>query len=676
MKNNVNITKKHWTSLLFLILLKGSLLSQIYQGDRVYYLPCYNCDGSLGNSGLYNYSTVKSDFENADVTSDYGPRNAGADATKFHLGLDLKKITQQKGDAILSNKTGTIELIRVQNLTDDDENQAVQETGLKYIVFSEEGGNTYGYLHIFENGLIDEENGMRVGNFVLKKTQEGHWAIIDLINCRAISDYPGDIVTYSTNCTKNGNQTNTYETVNEIGADAPIGPIGMSNKKKPAKLHLHLSYLESGNNPGNTTSSVDPWTVIEHPKTFFSEEIKTEHSSNWWKIEPKYAGNTKNTLLLKHEMVGVSYVGSNHYSNVCMNEEELEILVKNKDNSTAGFKTIEGLLHESKFIINPAGSKIIYPSYAWLTDKWGSPSRTGVDPHAYTGSSQEPYDNYYFADFYTRIHKLCSRDEKNKESDLLLAKYPWDARMVDGNYELMTRITNVRKDPVGLPQNPLPTFKIDNFKPFVKGVNVYFKDSDDNVKVYERYWGESDQTNSGIQLGKRLEKGITSIPSLIESRTVEVNVLTSEPMASVIVNFPNTPVYQSGDLVATALNAEKTQWKVTYTPFVYLNQCYDLIIKGQDLNGNQVLDLPSPTSCDDNFPKNAKVPIRNGDNSWINDWSNSGQDKVHKFRLKECGSGFVANVQDRSTVTSCIEADEVSYDITYSNAGQANGQIT
>jgi hypothetical protein len=214
----------------------------------------------------------KSDFENADVTSDYGPRNAGKDKSKFHLGLDLKKITQQKGDAILSNKTGTIKLIRVQNLTDDDENQAVQETGLKYIVFSEENGNTYGYLHVFENGLIDEENGMRVGNFVLKKTQEGHWAIIDLINCKAISDYSGDIVTYSTNCTKNSNQTNTYKTANKIGADAPIGPIGMSNKKEPAKLHLHLSYLESGNNPGSTTSSIDPWTVIEHPKTFFQKK--------------------------------------------------------------------------------------------------------------------------------------------------------------------------------------------------------------------------------------------------------------------------------------------------------------------------------------------------------------------------------------------------------------------
>lgn len=248
--------------------------------------------------------------------------------------------------------------------------------------------------------------------------------------------------------------------------------------------------------------------------------------------------------------------------------------------------------------------------------------------------------------------------------------------MVDGNYELMTRITNVRQDPVGLPQNPLPTFKIDNFKPFVKGVNVYFKDSDDNVKVYERYWGESYQSISGIKLGKRLEMGITSIPSFTESRTVEVNVLTSEPMASVTVNFPNVPVYPSGDLVATADNAERTQWKVTYSPYVYLNQCYDLIIKGEDFNGNQLLDLPSPSTCDDNSPKNVRVPIRNGENSWINNWSSSGQDNVHKFRLKECGSGFVSNVQDRSTVTSCIEADEVSYDITYSNSGQKNGQLT
>jgi hypothetical protein len=676
LKNHNNL----WITFLFLIFAKGGLRCQIiYPGDKVYFLPCYNCDGSLGNSGLYNYGTVKTDFENADVTSDYGLRNTGIDgATQFHLGLDLKKSTQQKGDAILSNTSGTINLIRVQNLKNDDENLEDQETGLKYIVFTENNGKTYGYLHIFENGLIDNENGMRVGNFVLKKTQEGHWAIIDLIKCKAISRYSGETVTYSTNCTSNSNQSNAYVTDNDISADDPIAPIGTSNKKKSIGLHLHLSYLESGNNPGSSTNSVDPWTVIKHPKTFFSAEIKTEHSSNWWKIEPKYAGNTKNTLLLKHEMVGVQYVGSNHYSNVCMNEEELEILVKNKDNSTAGFKTIEGLLHESKFIINPAGSKVIYPSYAWFTekDKWGSPSRTGVDPHAYTGSSQKHYDNYYFADFYTRIHKLCSRDEKNKESDLLLAKYPWDARMVDGNYELMTRITNVRQDLVGVPQNPLPTFKIDNFKPFVKGVNVYFKDSDDNVKVYERYWGESYQSISGIKLGKRLEMGITSIPSLIESRTVEVNVLTSEPMASVTVNFPNTPVYQSGDLVATALNDEKTQWKVTYSPFVYLNECYDLIIKGQDFNGNQLLDLPSPTSCDDNSPKNARAPIRNGDNSWINDWSNSGQDKVHKFRLKECGSGFVSNVENRSTVTSCIEADEVSYDITYSYPGQKNGQLT
>lgn len=672
MKNTVNITKNHLATLLFLLLLKGSLSSQtIYPGDAVYFMPCNNCNGSPDNNGLFVYGP-KTNFDNANVTSDYGPRNTNIQgASKFHLGLDFFKATQ-KGDAALSIQPGIVDLIKIQN-TAGDEYQDGDESGLKYVVINS-GGKIYGYLHFFENGLIDNEIGMRVGNFVLKKTQEGHWAIIDLINCRAISNHSGETITYSTSCTKNGNQTNTHETVKEIGADAPIGPIGTSSKA-PVGPHLHLSYMESGNNPGNTTNSVDPWTVIEHPKTFFSEEIKTEHSSNWWKIEPKYAGNTKNTLLLKHEMVGVSYVGSNHYSNVCMNEEELEILVKNKDNSTAGFKTIEGLLHESKFIINPAGSKVIYPSYAWLTDKWGSPSRTGVDPHAYTGSSQKPYDNYYFADFYTRIHKLCSRDEKNKESDLLLAKYPWDARMLDGNYELMTRITNVRHE-FEVTQNPLPAFKIDNFKPFVKGVNVYFKDSDDNVKIYERYWGESDQTISGIQLDKKKEKGITSIPAINESRTFEVNVLTSEPMASVTVNFPNTPVYQSGDLVATASNAEKTQWKVTYSPFVYLNQCYDLIIKGQDLNGNQLLDLPSPTSCDDNFPKNAKVPIRNGDNSWINDWSYSGQDKVHKFRLKECGSGFVANVQDRSTVTSCIEADEVSYDITYSNAGQANGQIT
>ena len=156
---------------------------------------------------------------------------------------------------------------------------------------------------------------------------------------------------------------------------------------------------------------------------------------------------------------------SDGYTNVTMNADNVAILLQKANSNT--FDEIIGPHYSSRISMGARDDSPITPwSSAVFNTRhkagFGSWTRTGIKPFAHNDVitpidlRNEPYDDYFFSDFYTRIHK----NDHKKFSDT-----PINARYNDGAYKIKPTLTNVRDELFTIPAIDLT---IDNFPPYLE----------------------------------------------------------------------------------------------------------------------------------------------------------------------------------------------------------------
>jgi hypothetical protein len=138
-------------------------------------------------------------------------------------------------------------------------------------------------------------------------------------------------------------------------------------------------------------------------KIALNSDIEPITFSNWNNNNIKYPGNDENTFSLRTTMDNAQQgIDSSRYSNVAHNLDEIQIMIKNKFQSE--FKLVEGPHYRSEFSLHAQLNTPLYPNN--LHDHYGDQYTTGASPSAYRDNvGFRPFDNYYYANFITRIHK-------------------------------------------------------------------------------------------------------------------------------------------------------------------------------------------------------------------------------------------------------------------------------
>ncbi len=368
------------------------------------YTDCGGCPQNMNtndsiNHPLYNYG-INQAWQTGHIESDFDLRRATGNS-RWHKGLDLRNhgagADMQRGDAIVSPETGTIVNLEGENY--------------KYIII--DGANyDFGYGHIFSHNEVSSTVSWRSGNFVLT-LDEGNQngineqpAIVNLNTCIAYSTINGrNVILPSNHC------QDTLVTTNTVLVGAEIAPIGGSrtNNTLDFPVHLHLYKFRNPNMAISNANCMDPLVDILHPNTphdiyvTFNQNIESDTFSNWSQVNLNYPGTNFNTISVRSRMHGaIAGIDSSRYTNVVQNLDSLSILISYMDINSP--EPIYVPNWRSEFLMAAKRNTTLYPSN--LHDHYGNQNTTGISPYAYRDNTLfKPYDNFYFADFVTMLHK-------------------------------------------------------------------------------------------------------------------------------------------------------------------------------------------------------------------------------------------------------------------------------
>lgn len=641
------------TTFLLFLLIGGLATNLTAQAPK--YAKYRNYRGLV--NGLHTYNIDDVVFPNDMVADDYGPRIGD----RWHSGIDYNApggIDQNDlGDLILAIEGGKV-----------SSTSNVNTSGLKWITI--EGVHNIAYEHIGRCGPISINNGQLTGGCRIKNLDitpqvlTDDWAIIFQINgnYHAIGPINNSKVTFN----DEAGVSRTLLVSNTVAQGAPVAPLGNSCKSPPYDPHAHIqgmSQLKIGNTPINIGGSIgDIYSknileYVTHSSPPYSLTLEQKNLPNG--ISPVYPGDIKTPLKAHVVLSGES---GKRYNSGIMDVEAVEFKIKNALHSD--WQNIKGP-NFNRFQFGGRMDKGVVPKnfrQSTIGSTIGSWGVSGMDPHAYL---TDPFDNFYFNEFYARIHK-----DDPTNGTLKAALYPWDSRYMDGNYTLKVAVTNANDQ---WPDNWSggDDFKIDNFKPFIHGVRVEIDDliptPFSRERVYSRYWEVQNTAPSKIKIGARSQG---SVKGDVHNKQIIVNVLLSESMSNVQASIPDL---QTNWKNGVALDDEKKKWLFTFSPYDLWDNCYEIEFKGQDLNNNQILDLPAPLFCAGGDGLTATVPKRNGASTWDNAHA-QGIDEVHRFYIGPC--------EERPEAVSespCPEREMIQYSVVHTlkaSSGSGTGKIT
>lgn len=634
-----------------------------YEGLQVQYKVCDGCSCSkTGNDGinsLFTYGQATS-YITHDVTSDFDLRNEPG-ASRWHKGIDYSRPSvftdgcggdDDIGDALLAIESGTI--IRLNG-----------GAGFKYMAISGTSGNILGYGHIFRKKTTVAYQ--KSGNFVLKALNQlvggqVHYAIIDL-GANPVKAYSDVVGTPASPVTVTF-EGQTYNATNIVSAGDMIAPIGSSIDGASIGVagHLHLYRFRAGSTVSDANCA-DPWQVVAHPLTnydlLYSNQLSDPGGSDiWGQFIPKYNQNGKNYLKVRAKMKapngGLAVAGGadDRYENVAMNLDKVRVLLK-KEGETSSPTEIRGDRYMSKFELGARMATARYPTNL-PTMAYGNYTTTGVNPYSYkSGVEFKPYDDFYFCDIQTRIHNGDTYTGPMQYADM-----PNNARYNDGNYQMTISVTDVRNAP--LVSSPI-NFTLDNFKPYIRKVNVNLNGAETYQGVWESNEGSLTVANDGsMNLAKRSAAvGTTG--------TLQVVVYSSEPLNNLSLTLNNGAATNG-----VPSTIDPLRWTFTYPAFGSNSaSCYDMEFTGTDKSGNGLFDITSTTQngC---FGGNVNIPRRIA-TAGTNQWSMLhayGLDKVHNFCLAPCSS-----FTPKSSSSTCLQPSDVTV-TTHPPSGGINLSVT
>ena len=405
-----------------------------------------------------SYDSPKINFITKNITSDFGLRR---DASLFHRGIDYSVLTgdDDMGYRLITPVTGNVKKIH----------------GTNYIILVIDGpnNNDFGYGHIFDkSNLFDYDTKGMVLLYVDGKP--GTKAILNL-NSNPISAIGPEIGTVTYN-----DVVYPVGTFVSAGTDvAPMGNSGIDN------VHLHLYLCEDPIINPNTilNNAKNPLQFINHEETNYDITINALNNLSEYGQNVFMAGDLTGSIKVQVRMAGAN--NGSIYTNHVMDIEKVHLYIKKYGQNDNDYKLILGNNFESKIVLGGRMDNARYPSGNSSYDiasAFGSITRTGIEPFAY---KLYPYDNWYFSDIYTRIHK-----NDNFTGSLKLAACNAEARYSDGVYFIKPRAFRIDNTEAVNPANPNNNTPkqiiIDNFRPYI--ANVKIKEYGATDFKYNRGW--------------------------------------------------------------------------------------------------------------------------------------------------------------------------------------------
>lgn len=644
---------------------------------------CQECSNTLGNNhntsmtipqGGFNYNAPQ-DMESRNVASDFGRR--GAPVSRWHMGVDINSQDETEGgnadagDHILPIETGTVTAIKNLGATD----------GLKFIVI--EGNHIFGYGHLFfdTNNANFPTGGQKCGDMILKKMDgdlSDEYAIIYNPTGGVPTAYSIAVGTVTHPDVNGGLPLTTTNQVTNL--NIPIASMGNSGGN--FGIHLHL-YSFTINDPGmndvflNATYSAnnhvrtakDPLQIIEHDEPNYTVTINTD---NLTYVETIGNSEEYSSIRVRCEMEGEN--SGTTYDDAVMNIDDVELFIKQKDESDDTYTYIRGVWLDSKIshgAVLAMGNEEAtdrYPSpgfpshnghvnqtgdfpfrgvdIAHPNDTYGRGGRdiSGINPSAYSGN---PCDDFYFSDIKLRIHK----DDNYNDTQIDYALVNQDARYPDGVYHLRAKATTVRgvehySDKVTPPLTPPDPveIKVDNFRPYITYLKIEELAGNSPTLLYEADWiSNGDFLCYGIQ-----DSPTGNIKTVTDaSSDILITLETSEAMTDVSLKVDDTGNGQgfymtasNGDplpmtLLNSAINDDKWQITIPYEEFPeFANGVQTLHITGHDKATTLNNLLGFSNNNGNNCLDDTQLPHRTGSSSWSIPFGNT--DKIHIFEISDC----------------------------------------
>lgn len=419
----------------------------------VQYRECETCDthGQNNSSLNYQYGPVL-EYEAFKVADDYGVR---IDSDKWHGGIDYNSQEDgepgdgDRGDLIIAIEGGTL--------------GGQIDAGYKRLFVN--GTHDFGYGHMFWGSQSNTQSGGCYLKTILQSLDD--WAIVIVVD--------GDTTAIGPDAGKVLFEGDTLEVKNTIEAGESIGPTGGSSNLSELGPHMHLYSNPDGSTSTNDEIPKNPLQYVHYADTTFEVNVLKQNDTEEG-ITLVYPGTASTTIQVKPKLTG-QIISVNRYPKI-LDANQVEIYLK--INNAPNFELIEGPNFESNLCLGGRFSgPERYPRKAYDPGNYNSPwynsedqwDRTGIHPYAYRGDGNaNPWDDYYYADFVTRIHRDDPMD--GTATPTMIADCPQNARYNDGHYELKARVTDVRggyvEGPWDANGNLAPIeFTLDNFQPFI-----------------------------------------------------------------------------------------------------------------------------------------------------------------------------------------------------------------
>lgn len=544
-------------------------------------------------------------FVSSMVSSDFGPRRIPG--YNWHSGIDFT-CDQCEDHLVLSCLGGQF--------------YYGEAGGLRYVVV--DGTSDLAYLHLFTN--------LNAGNcHVLKMSGKPKFNVV-------VIDYNGVILAFAEETGQVSYNGMLHDVVDYIHASQPLGPIGGSGGYP---IHLHIEQLPDGvNTISNDMVSKNPLQTLHYDvpvyttiNMFYSPTNNLNNITEG--IDIKYPGTKSNSILIRPVFPNGLHNGSRF--NTLNNVNSIELNIRNTS-LNGNWEIISGPNYNSEIKYGGLLGADAYPDKILNTS--GSFNVTGVYPDAYADSQPKEFDNFFFSDFFHRIH---NDDQMSGTKSMLISYCPEDSRYVDGTYEFKSILKTINGD---ITDGELYSDQIDNFQPYIKSVDVLI----DGINIYSASW---DCTHDGPEFsGYECRSTDVSANSVIT-----VNVSTSEALSQLsgrILEFPGLfiPFYHQGGL----------QWTASFQNFNYLKDgdVGHLEFAGTDIKGNQILDMKAMSGGTVYSQKPVPIPIRESETNWKPSRKGGDIDNVHEFCFKNCTKLMEVDVENNILSPDCISTGDLN----------------
>lgn len=627
-----------------IILLFISFLLSIDSFSQPYYRA--HIPPSPPGQNLHTHGPM-TEFDADRIADDFGPRRLrrGDPGSytyvhyNWHGGIDYNSADggEDLGDLILSVEAGNISMY---SIMDDAQYSKVIQI---------EGNHILRYVHVFRNGTIDEQPAEGTGGCLLLYMDfpnSTEWCIVVRDNGNYKAFGPPTVMQGMVSFLDENNVVQEVTVNTSVLINEGFAPIGDSRNSNP-HLHLELSSDTDDNgqpiHPGDDHYAKDPLQLYGHSVPTYNVDVFQEDDVSTG-VVLSYPGTNEGTIQVHVELDGQTDQ-TNRYP-VTMNVDNVDIKIKNFYEPGASFDHIVGPFYKSHFSHGARlGTNGTMP-FTIPNEHVGDYHRTHMQPFAYAtiGNMHHPRDDYYFADFATRIHTLDPMDDNPANN--LFAECPQDARYNDGLYDIQTVITDVGGTVTTYPHDD---FIIDNFKPFIQHVTMSYTLQEPLTYFYDEKW-ECNGVGSCMNFTNGNYFHLVTYEQLLSG--LHVTATASEPLNSLTLSIQEFGI--------TNLNPQSIDHQTVFHFFINGWDIQDngsevvMEFNGTDLSMNSLIAFDQSHSSDCIF-----VPTRESSSSWIDENDPDliyGTDKLHRFSYS-CGGREVL-----SGTTLVIESYELDID--------------